>query len=156
MELLLRRTGITVAHIPYRGAAPAMTDLLAGQVQLKMDTYATAHQHVEQGKLRALAFASRERSALMPDVPTIAETGLGGYEGILWIGIMAPAATPKSVIEKLAAAAQHAVRNPDLAERLKRDGIEPVGGTAESFAALIAKEIVQWRELAQSAKITLD
>ena len=156
MELLLRRTGITVAHIPYRGAAPAMTDLLAGQVQLKMDTYATAHQHVAQGKLRALAFASRERSALMPDVPTIAEMGLPGYEGILWIGIMAPAATPKSVIEKLAAAAQHAVRNPDLAERLKRDGIEPVGGTAESFAALIAKEIVQWRELAQSAKITLD
>ena len=156
MELLLRRTGITVAHIPYRGAAPAMTDLLAGQVQLKMDTYATAQAHVAQGKLRALAFASRERSALMPDVPTIAETGLPGYEGILWIGIMAPAATPKSVIEKLAAAAQHAVRNPDLAERLKRDGIEPVGGTAESFAALIAKEIVQWRELAQSAKITLD
>jgi tripartite-type tricarboxylate transporter receptor subunit TctC len=78
------------------------------------------------------------------------------YEGILWIGIMAPAATPKSVIEKLAAAGQHAVRNPDLAERLKRDGIEPVGGTAESFAALIAKEIVQWRDLAQSAKITLD
>jgi tripartite-type tricarboxylate transporter receptor subunit TctC len=156
MELLLRRTGITVAHIPYRGAAPAMTDLLAGQVQLKMDTYATAHQHVAQGKLRALAFASRERSALMPDVPTIAETGLPGYEGILWIGIMAPAATSKSVIEKLAAAAQHAVRNPDLAARLKRDGIEPVGGTAESFAALIAKEIVQWRDLAQSAKITLD
>ena len=156
MELLLRRTGITVAHIPYRGAAPAMTDLLAGQVQLKMDTYATAHQHVAQGKLRALAFASRERSALMPDVPTIAEMGLPGYEGILWIGIMAPAATPKSVIQKLAAAGQHAVRNPDLAERLKRDGIEPVGGTAESFAALIAKEIVQWRDLAQSAKITLD
>ena len=156
MELLLRRTGITVAHIPYRGAAPAMTDLLAGQVQLKMDTYATAHQHVAQGKLRALAFASRERSALMPDVPTIAETGLPGYEGILWIGIMAPAATPKSVIEKLAAAGQHAVRNPDLAERLMRDGIEPGGGTAESFAALIAKEIVQWRDLAQSAKITLD
>src|SRR5436305_1883245 len=78
MELLLRRTGITVAHIPYRGAAPAMTDLLAGQVQLKMDTYATAHQHVAQGRLRALAFASRERSALLPDIPTIAEMDLPG------------------------------------------------------------------------------
>jgi tripartite-type tricarboxylate transporter receptor subunit TctC len=156
MELLLRRTGIDVAHIPYRGAAPAMTDLLAGQVQLKMDTYATAHQHVAQGKLRALGFASRERSRLMPAVPTIAETGLPGYEGILWIGIMAPAATPKPVIEKLAAAARHAVAMPDLAERLKRDGIDPVGSSAESFAALIAKEIVQWRDLAQSARITLD
>ncbi len=156
MELLLRRTGIEVAHIPYRGAAPAMTDLLAGQVQLKMDTYATANQHVAQGKLRALAFASRERSALMPNVPTVAEMGLPGYEGILWIGIVAPAGTPKPVIEKLAAASQRAVRTPELAERLKRDGVEPVGGTPEAFAALIAKEIVQWRNLAQSAKITLD
>jgi tripartite-type tricarboxylate transporter receptor subunit TctC len=156
MELLLRRTGIEVAHIPYRGAAPAMTDLLAGQVQLKMDTYATANQHVAQGKLNALAFASRARSALMPNVPTVAEMGLPGYEGILWIGIVAPAATPRPVIEKLAAAAQRAVRSPELAERLKRDGVEPVGGTPEAFGALIAKEIVQWRSLAQSARITLD
>ena len=156
MELLLRQTGIQVAHIPYRGAAPAMTDLLAGQVQLKMDTYATANQHVAQGKLNALAFASRERSALMPNVPTVAEMGLPGYEGILWIGFVAPAATPRPVVEKLAAAAQRAVRTPELAERLKRDGVEPVGGTPEAFGALIAKEIVQWRNLAQSARITLD
>jgi tripartite-type tricarboxylate transporter receptor subunit TctC len=156
MELLLRRTGIEVAHIPYRGAAPAMTDLLAGQVQLKMDTYATANQHVANGKLNALAFASRERSALMPQVPTVAEMGLPGYEGILWIGIVAPAATPKPVIEKLAAVAQRAVRTPELAERLKRDGVEPVGSTTEAFAAQIAREIVQWRELAQAAKIKLD
>ena len=156
MELLLRRTGIEVAHIPYRGAAPAMTDLLAGQVQLKMDTYATANQHVAQGKLNALAFASRERSALMPNVPTVAEMGLPGYEGILWIGFVAPAATPRPVVEKLASAAQRAVRTPELAERLKRDGVEPVGGTPEAFGALIAKEIVQWRNLAQSARITLD
>jgi len=156
MELLLRRTGISVAHIPYRGAAPAMTDLLSGQVQLKMDTYATAQQHVAQGKLRALALASRERSALMPHVPTIAEMGLPGYEGILWIGFMAPAPTPKPVIERLAATARHAVGTPELVERLKRDGIDPVGGTPEDFAGLIAREIVQWRTLAQSAKITLD
>jgi tripartite-type tricarboxylate transporter receptor subunit TctC len=156
MELLLRRTAIEVAHIPYRGAAPAMTDLLAGQVQLKMDTYATANQLVADGKLRALAYASRARSALMPDVPTVAEMGLAGYEGILWIGMVAPAGTPKPVIDKLAAATQRAVRTPELAERLKRDGVEPVGGTPESFAALISKEIREWRNLAQSAKITLD
>jgi tripartite-type tricarboxylate transporter receptor subunit TctC len=156
MELLLRRTGIEVTHIPYRGAAPAMTDLLAGQVQLKMDTYATANQLVAGGKLRALAFASRARSALMPDVPTVAEMGLAGYEGILWIGIVAPAGTPKPVIEKLAAAAQRAVRMRELAERLKRDGVEPVGSTPEEFGTLIAREIGQWRSLAQSAKITLE
>ncbi len=156
MELLLRRTGIVVTHIPYRGAAPAMTDLLAGQVQLKMDTYATANQLVADGKLRALAFASRARSALMPDVPTIAEMGLDGYEGILWIGIVAPAGTPKPVVEKIAAASQRAVRTSDLAARLKRDGVEPVGSTPEDFGALIAREINQWRSLAQSAKITLE
>ena len=156
MELLLRRTGVEVAHIPYRGAAPAMTDLLAGQVQLKMDTYATANQHVAQGKLRALAFASRERSTLMPNVPTVAEMGLPGYEGILWIGIVAPAGTPKPVIERLASAFQRAVRTPEIAERLERDGVEPVGGTPEAFGALIAKEIAQWRDLGRSAKITLD
>jgi tripartite-type tricarboxylate transporter receptor subunit TctC len=156
MELLLRRTGIEVTHIPYRGAAPAMTDLLAGQVQLKMDTYATANQLVADGKLRALAFASRTRSALMPDVPTVAEMGLADYEGILWIGIVAPAGTPKPVVEKLAAASQRAVRGSDLSARLKRDGVEPVGSTPQDFGALISREIGQWRSLAQSAKITLE
>jgi tripartite-type tricarboxylate transporter receptor subunit TctC len=156
MELLLRRTGIEVAHIPYRGAAPAMTDLLAGQVQLKMDTYATASQLVADGKLRALAFASRERSALMPDVPTLAEMGLPGYEGILWIGMVAPAGVPKPVLDKLAAAVQRAVRSPALAERLKRDGVEPVGGTPQAFGELIAREIKEWRTLAQAARISIE
>jgi len=135
MELLLRRTGIEVAHIPYRGAAPAMTDLLASQVQLKMDTYATARQLVADGKLRALAFASRARSTLMPNVPTVAEMGLAGYEGILWIGMMAPAGTPRPIIDKLALAAQHATQTRDLAERLKRDGVDPAGSTPEAFGA---------------------
>jgi tripartite-type tricarboxylate transporter receptor subunit TctC len=156
MELLLRRSSIEVAHIPYRGAAPAMTDLLAGQVQLKMDTYATANQHVAQGKLRALAFASRQRSALMPDVPTVAEMGLPGYEGILWIALVAPAGTPQPIIDKLASASQRAVRVEELAQRLARDGVEPVGGTPAAFATLITKEIVQWRDLARAAKITLE
>ena len=156
MELLLRRTGISVAHIPYRGAAPAMTDLLAGQVQVKMDTYTTSAPLIADGRLHALAIASRARSALLPDVPTIAETGVAGYEGILWIGLMAPAGTPKPIIDKLAAAAREAVRSPATAARLEHDGVVIGGSTPEAFAALIAKEIVQWRELAQSARITLD
>jgi tripartite-type tricarboxylate transporter receptor subunit TctC len=156
MELLLRGLGIEVAHVPYRGAAPALTDLLAGQVQLKMDTYATASQFIADGKLRALAFAGRTRSALMPDVPTVAEMGLPGYEGILWIGMMAPRMTPKPVVDRLATAVRNAVRSPQLSARLARDGIEPAGGTPQDFAALIAKEIAQWRKLAISANITLD
>jgi tripartite-type tricarboxylate transporter receptor subunit TctC len=152
-ELLLRRTGIQVAHIPYRGAAPAMNDLLSGVVQLKLDTYATSNQHVLAGKLNYLGIASRARSKLLPNVPTIAEMGLPGYEGILWIGLVAPGATPKPVIERLQAASAKAMRAPDVIEKLQRAGIEPVGGTTADFAALIARELPQWRELVKSANI---
>jgi tripartite-type tricarboxylate transporter receptor subunit TctC len=155
MELLLRRTGIQVAHIPYRGAAPAMTDLLAGQVQLKMDTYTTSHPQVVAGKLRMLGIASRHRSRLMPDTPTIAEMGLPGYEGILWIATLAPAGTPQAVVDKLAAASAKAARAPDIVERLQRDGVEPVGGTPSELGQLIARELPQWRELAKAANIKL-
>jgi len=153
MELMLHRLGIKVTHVPYKGAAPAMTDLLAGQVQLKMDTYATSTQYVAGGKLHALAIASRARSALMPDVPTIAERGLPGYEGILWIGMMAPAGTPKAVIDKLAAASARAIRSSDLVERFRHDGVEPGGDMLDAFGARISREIAQWRELIQSTNI---
>src|SRR5690242_9327628 len=156
MELLLHRLGLKVTHIPYKGAAPAMTDLLAGQVQLKLDTYATSAPHVAAGKLRVLAIASRARSALAPDLPTIAELGVPGYEGILWIGVMAPAGTPADVIAKLAAACDRAVRSAELIERFRRDGIEPGGGTPKSFGKRISAEIAQWRELIQSVKITTE
>ena len=156
MEVLLKQTGTKVTHIPYRGAAPAMTDLLAGVVQLKLDTYATASQHVAAGKLRALAFASRARSPLMPELPTVAELGLPGYEGILWIGLLAPAGTPQPVIDKLAAAAARAVKHLDLVERFKRDGVDAGGGTPAAFAVQIKREIPQWRDVGQSSKITLE
>lgn len=155
MELLLKRTGIQVTHIPYRGAAPAMNDLLAGQVQLKLDTYATSHPQVAASKLRMLGIASAERSRLMPEIPTIAEMGLPGYEGILWIGMMAPAGTPKAVIDRLAAANAEAVRAPDVIERFAAIGVDPVGGTTAEFAALIGRELAQWRELAKAANIKL-
>jgi tripartite-type tricarboxylate transporter receptor subunit TctC len=93
---------------------------------------------------------------LLPDVPTVAEMGLAGYEGILWIGMMAPAGTPRQIVDRLALAAQRATHARDLAERLKRDGVDPVGGTPEAFGALITREIREWRDLAQSSKITLD
>ena len=155
MELLLRRTGIQVAHIPYRGAAPAMTDLLAGQVQLKMDTYTTSNPQVLAGKLRMLGIASRHRSTLMPDTPTIAEMGLPGYEGILWIALMAPAGTSKAAIDRLAASAAKAARAPDLVARLQSDGVELIGSTPAELGALIARELPQWRDLAKAANIKL-
>ena len=92
----------------------------------------------------------------MPDVPTVAEMGLPGYEGVLWMGLVAPAGTPKPVIEKLAAAVKRVVTAPDIAERLKKDGIDPVGGSTDEFGAIISKEITQWRELAKTVNIKLD
>ena len=155
MELLLRRVGVQLAHIPYRGAAPAMTDLLSGVVQLKLDTYATSHAQVDAGGLRMLGIASSHRSPLMPDMPTLAELGLPGYEGILWIGLMAPAGTPQAVIDRLAAASQKAATSPDVVARLQRDGVDLVGGTPAQFQSLIARELVQWRDLARDADISL-
>jgi tripartite-type tricarboxylate transporter receptor subunit TctC len=156
MELLLKRLDLKVTHIPYKGAAPAMADLLGGQVQLKMDTFATSAPHIAAGKLRALAIASRTRSVLAPDLPTVAELDVPGYEGILWVGVMAPAGTPASVIAKLAAACDRAVRAPELVERFRRDGIDPGGGTPASFGERIGREIAQWRELIQSVKINAE
>jgi tripartite-type tricarboxylate transporter receptor subunit TctC len=155
MELLLKREGIKVTPVHYRGAAPAMTDMLSGVVQLKLDTYATSHPQVEAGRLRMLGIASSRRSKLMPDVPTIAEQGLPGYEGVLWIGIMAPAGTPQTVIDKVATASAKAARDPAIIARLQRDGIEPIGGTPAEFGALIKRELPQWRDLAKSTNIKL-
>lgn len=155
MELLLQQVGIKVTHIPYRGAAPAMTDLLSNVVQLKLDTYATSNPQVEAGKLNMIAIASTHRSKLMPNIPTIAELGLPGYEGILWIGMMAPAGTPQAIIDKLAAASAKAARDPAVIERLTRDGVDLVGGTPAEMQALIARELPQWRDLAKAANIKL-
>ncbi len=155
MELLLERLGVKATHVPYRGAAPAMTDLLANVVQLKLDTYATSHPQVAAGRLRMLGIASSHRSKLMPDVPTIAELGVPGYEGNLWIGMMAPAGTPRAVIDKLAAASAKAAQAPLVVARLQHDGVDPVGGTPAEFGALIAREIPQWRDLAKAAHIKL-
>jgi len=153
--LLAQEAKISLDQIPYRGAAPAMTDLLAGVVQLKLDTYTTSNPQVVAGKLRILGIASRHRSRLMPDTPTIAEMGLPGYEGILWIAILAPADTPQAIVDKIAAASAKAARAPDIVERLQRDGVEPVGGTPSELGQLIARELPQWRELAKAANIKL-
>ncbi len=155
MELLAEREGIHLTHVPYRGAAPAMTDLLSDVVQLKLDTYATSHPQVVAGRLRMLGIASDKRSLLMPDMPTIAEQGLPGYEGILWIGMMAPAGTSQEIIEKMTEASQKAVTDPKVVGRLRKDGVEPVGGTPLEFGKLIEREIPQWRDLAKAANIKL-
>lgn len=153
MELLLHRLGLEVLHVPYRGAAPAFTDLVAGRVQLKLDSFATARAQIDAGAIRVLAIASAARSPVAPELPTIAEMGLPGFEGILWMGFLAPAGTPAEAITRIAASVQDAVKSPAVAERLAQQGAEPVGSTPAAFAAQIAREIPQWREVIRAANI---
>lgn len=153
MELLLQKLGLQVTHIPYKGAAPAMTDLLAGRVALKMDTIATSAAHIRSGRLKALAIASSRRSPLMPDVPTVAESGLPGYEGILWMGILAPAGVPKDVVETLHKAVLQALKEPALLKHFEADGVVAVGNTPAEFEKLIATELRQWSDVVRHANI---
>jgi tripartite-type tricarboxylate transporter receptor subunit TctC len=154
MELLLRQAGVQVTHVAYKGAAPALTDLIAGVVQLKYDTYATSSQLVSSGKLKVLATAGTSRLPQLPAVPTIAESGFPGYQGYLWIGAVAPRGTPTEAITVLSAAFAKAVRAPKVAERLRSDGIEIVGSSPEDFGRLIAAELKLWSRLVREANIT--
>ena len=144
-----------VTNVPYRGAAPALADLVAGQVQAKLDNQAQSAQFIADRKLNLLAVTSARRLKAYPDVPAVNER-IPGFEGYLWMGLVAPAATPDAVVEKLAAAAQRFVARPETQARFDKEGIEPVGSNAAQFNALIAREILQWRELAKTTKIAID
>ena len=156
MELLMLKEHMQVTNVPYRGAAPALADLVAGQVQAKLDNYTTSAPFIASGKLVPLAVTSARRLKQLPDVPTVAETGVPGYEGYLWMGIVVPSATPDAIVDKLAAATQRAVALPEVQARFDKDGVEPVGDTPAEFRDLIAREIGQWRDLAKKTRITIE
>ena len=130
MELLLRQAGAQVTHVAYKGAAPALTDLLAGVVQLKYDTYATTSPLLPSGKVKVLATAGRARLPQLPNVATVAESGFPGYEGYLWIGVLAPRGTPAQAVSTLASALAKAARSPKVAARWQRS--VPAGGSGNS------------------------
>ena len=153
MELLLRQLKLQVLHVPYRGAAPALTDLVAGRVALKLDAWATASPHIQAGTIRVLAFASAQRAPIAPDVPTIAELGVPGYEGILWMGVLVPKGTPPDTCATLSKALAAAAKYPQVAERLMPQGVDLIGSTPDVFRAQIEREIPQWREVIRAANI---
>jgi tripartite-type tricarboxylate transporter receptor subunit TctC len=155
MELLMVKERMQVTNVPYRGAAPALADLVAGQVQAKLDTYATSGQFIADKRLKPLAVTSTKRLKQLPDVATVAET-VPGAEGYLWMGIVAPSGTPQAILDKLAAAAGRAVARPEVQARFDKDGVEPVGGGPAEFKAQIAREIAQWRELAKQTEIKVE
>ncbi|MCC6781056.1 MAG: tripartite tricarboxylate transporter substrate binding protein [Hyphomicrobiales bacterium] len=153
MELFKSLAGIDLQHIPYRGTAPAMTDVISGQIHAMFSNALTAKPQIEQGAVRALGVSGRRRSAALPGVPPIAEAGLPGYDATQWYGLVAPAGTPADIIERLHAEARKALATKDMQEKLATDGAEPVGTTPAEFAAHIKAELEKWTSVAKKAGI---
>ena len=152
-ELFNLKAGIKMIHVPYRGTGPALTDTLAGQTQVFFSSAATALPHVQSGTLRALAVTTAKRLPALPNVPTVAEAGLPGYEVDLWHGLIAPKGLPRTIVDKINKAANESLTLKDTAEKLATDGVAPAGGTPEQFMATIRKEIDLWKKLAADGVI---
>ena len=151
-EVLMQQTGIELLHVPYKGGAPALTDLMGGQIDLLFDTSPTALPYVKSGKLRALAITSSQRSALLPDVPTMREAGLPHFEVVTWTGIAAPAGTPKPIVDKLNATIRSALRG-ELRKQLEATSLIPADGSPEDFREFIRKDALNYERLVKTAKI---
>lgn len=154
-ELLKSMAKVDIVHVPYKGIAQGVTDLVAGQISMTFDL-GTVVPHVKSGRLRPIAVANKARSLALPDVPTIAEAGLPGYEASAWYGLFAPAGTPREIVARLNLEAVKALKRPDVRDRLLALGGEPAGTSPEEFAAFIGTEIAKWSKVVQEAKIRLD
>lgn len=146
-ELLKYLAGVDLVHVPYKGNAPALNDVLGGQVSIMFDTITTALPHVRGGKLKALAVTSAKRSPLAPELPTMIEAGLRNFDISAWYVVLAPAATPRDVIQKLNAEINRAMGDPELRSRMATQGVEFAGGTPEQADAFIRSEIKRWRQI---------
>ena len=152
-ELFKAMAGIDMTHVPYKGTAPAMTDLVAGQVHLSFSSPLTAMPYVKNAKLRALATSGAQRSATLPELPTIAEAGLPGYEVISWFGMLAPARTPSPIVSKLSGEIVKTLQLADVRERCTNVGLEIIGSTPEQMAAFVKEDIAKWAKVFEDAKI---
>lgn len=152
-ELLKHLAKVDITHVAYKGSAPSLTALLSGEVDLSYENSLITLPHIKSGRVKALAVTGSRRSQLLPDLPTIAEAGLPGYEASGWYGLLAPAATPKAVIARLHAESAKALRLPDVVERLSGQGAEPVGNSPEEFTAFIRSEIDKWANLVRAANM---
>jgi tripartite-type tricarboxylate transporter receptor subunit TctC len=150
------QTGTTLLHVPYRGSAPLTTDLLGGQVTMSFDTITPVLPHIQAGKLRPLAVTTARRSSALPDVPTLAEAGLAGFDIGTWFGVLAPAGTPRPVVARLADEMQKVIRSPDFRKRMSEIGAEPVGNTPEEMARQIREETEKFARLVREAKVTIE
>ncbi len=155
-ELFKRMTGTEIVHIPYRGNPLAVIDVLNGQVAMMFDFMITSLPHVREGKLRPLAVTGMKRAPQVPDLPTVAEAGVPGYEASTWFAVMAPTGTPAAIVAKLNAEINAVLQMPDVRERLATLGAEPMGGTSDAVAALLRVDLAKWSEVIKGANIKLE
>ncbi|MBZ1350205.1 tripartite tricarboxylate transporter substrate binding protein [Alcaligenaceae bacterium LF4-65] len=155
-ELFASMAGIKLNHIPYRGAAPAVADVMGGQVPITFDNILTTLAQTKSGKLHAIAVSTKTRSSVAPEIPTIAESGVPGYDATAWFGIFAPKGTPTPIVNKLAESIQAAVRTPAVTEVLLKSGAEPVGSTPAQFDAFYKAEVAKWAQVVKNANVKID
>ncbi len=155
-ELFKAMAGVNLVHVPYKGTGQAVTDLLAGHVDLMFAPAQTVMPYVQAGKLKALATTGAKRSARLPELPTVAESGLPGYEAVGWFGLLAPAATPPAVVAKLSADARRALQAPEVREKMLDLGTDPAGDTPEEFARFIRADQLKWSTLMKQAGIAIE
>ncbi len=153
MELLRVSAGIDVLHVPYTGVAPALNDIIGNRVDGMLVNFLSAKPQIDGGTLRALAMSSASRSRFMPDLPTINESGVPGYEAIQWFGLLAPAGTPQAIIDRLQAETAKILDTPAMKARLALEGAEPIGNSPAEFSALIKAEMAKWSQVAKAAGI---
>jgi tripartite-type tricarboxylate transporter receptor subunit TctC len=155
-EMFKTATGLFMVHIPYRGSAPAFTDLMAGQVQFMAESIPQAAQYHKQGKVRALAVTSRDRNPALPDIPTVMETGIKNFEVVGFYGFLAPAGTPKDVVNKLSDAFKAVMNQPDIRQRMVAQGADPAYLGADDFAKFLTAELPRWAAVVQKSGAKLD
>jgi tripartite-type tricarboxylate transporter receptor subunit TctC len=155
-ELFARMAGVTLVHVPYKGSGPALLDVIGGQVPLMFDQITSSLAHVKSGKLKALAVSTAKRSALLPDLPTIAESGIPGFDTSSWNGILVPAGTPSTIIARLNALVTELHARPAFRDKLLSVGAEPIGGTPEQFTAHAKAELARWSKILQESGTRLD
>jgi tripartite-type tricarboxylate transporter receptor subunit TctC len=155
-ELFQHLTGTKLVHVPYKGGAAALADILTGQIKMGFSTLLSARPHINSGRVRALAITTRTRSPAVPDLPTLAESGVAGFEVDQWFGIVTPARVPPVIVATLATAVGEIVHAPDVAQRFSSDGSTPVSSTPAAFAAHIRNEVAKWRRLAKETGLRME
>lgn len=155
-ELVENAAGIQLRHVPYKGAAQAMTDLVGGQIDLYMSSVPTLLGQVRNGKLRAIVLTSAKRSDQLPGTPTLEESGYKGFESVTWFGLLAPAGTPAAIVQQLNKAINLALQQPDVAEKLRSEGGEVLGGSTEKFDQLLRAELPRWAKTVKASGVSLD